>query len=740
MMKSPPSPCNSRSELQATSTRSTQESSSLDDLPDELKIQILAHLPFKTIAQMGRFNKTWRTVTRDNFLWKEKISTDFPWLTVSENQKTDFLKIFKTHHKEIPPEIKIIFSIMAHGQECIEKFDELCEYFEKYPDLITKSIYQMPHYKDALAGLIERKNPALNKEFFLKIKKYLATKNPTLLNWNLMRWTIALHAYENWDEEIKPYLEHDIFELINAFYTAIHYNNHDAVEKILDFKKLDCQTELFASTPLSIAAKFSDLAMIDLLFKRGAWATPTVIIPTYNGYPLHAAAVRGNIAMMQKLLEAGAEVDVSNEKGWTPLLSLIKDATLPEEGLPLLIGAGANVNARVQTWTAVMLAVEACNPQALQLLLDKGAWLDCRNKENKTALDLALDFYRHDMLQHNYYNQAQWFEIIRLLLSHPFASFPALRAALKQGSLNQENLHDINQYLNQTPDFKIHQEFIDDINNYLKRNAGPELKKIFHFFLFLSSYINNYTNKKDHKSWFSLLSLLIKFVDGLEKEIATLTKTYTPRNMLSPQNYNVALHFFRKFDNLPWVETLLDADTKLNILPENALDLALTHDDRLLTCTLISHLFKTHIMQTTPLSCEAHHFSLCDAAKKEDFNKADLDNIHRFLNANPKFKISDKFMQNLKNYLEKKNLSSETKEILHFSLILCYYVNRYQNRREHHQVLFLRLDGLPQFFSRSEKLKAMGVWLTTPLLSEKNTLQTQYPALTYGKLRKTLSL
>ena len=131
----------------------------------------------------------------------------------------------------------------------------------------------MPHYKDALAGLIERKNPALNKEFFLKIKKYLATKNPTLLNWNLMRWTIALHAYENWDEEIKPYLEHDIFELINAFYTAIHYNNHDAVEKILDFKTSVDAKVSYLDERLKRIEQMIDRLQLSILQKVGAYVT-----------------------------------------------------------------------------------------------------------------------------------------------------------------------------------------------------------------------------------------------------------------------------------------------------------------------------------------------------------------------------------------------------------------------------------------------------------------------------------
>ena len=736
---------------------------SIDDFPDELKLEILRYLPFKTVAQMGALNKTWRRVTCDNLLWKRKIETDLPWLTVPENPKTDFLKTFKIHHETrntdfpdffeedydqtIVREIKRIFSIMMQGEECIEKFDELYHYFEKYPDLLTNYVYETRHYKNALMALLERKNTTLNKRFFLKIKEHLVTDNPRLLSLTLIKWMIALHAYENWDEEIEPYLTNRPTEQKNALYYALHYSNHEAVKKLFEFETLHCAIEVTTGKyiPLYLAAKFSDLRMIELLFQKGA--SKTVNIPdTVKSYPLHVAARRGNIAMIQKLLEAGAKVNVSDQCGWAPLMYLIRDArdaADPQGGIALLINEGAELNAIDDYgWNSVMLAVKR-DPQAVQFLLDKSAKIDLRDNENKTALDITLDCYQKDLTKHNYRKQTQGLETIRLLLSHPFASFPALYEALQQGFLNQKNLHDINKYLNKTADFKIPQEFIDDLNNYLEKNSDPELKKIFYFVLFLSFYINNYASKKDHTSWFSLLSPLIKFVDGLDKEIKTLTQTHAHRDTLSPGDYNVALAFFRKFDNFPWIEALLDADAKFNILPANekiTLDLTLTNDDRMLTRLLISLLFKTHIMRTTLASREAHNFSLCDAAKKECLNKADMDSIHRFLDTNPNFKISDKFMQNLKNYLEKKNLSAEAKEILHFSLILCYDVNRYQKRREHHQVLFLRLDRLPQFFSRSEKLKAMEVWLTTPSSSGRNTLQTQYPALTHGKLKKTLSL
>ncbi|EKD75671.1 MAG: ankyrin repeat protein [uncultured bacterium] len=796
-----PVSCKEQSSLQATSSTSTPQKplvfspvkTSLDALPDELKLEILGYLPFKTVAHMGALSKTWCRVTRDNLLWRRKIETDLPWLTVPKNTKTDFLATFKTYYEKrntdlpdfqehcdkamipeikkafpfmtnipeefikefdelyqkILPEIKRIFSIMRHGQECIEAFDELCRYFEKYPNLLTNYHYETIHYKNALMVLTERGNLVLNKEFFLKIKERLTAENPILLNLNLIGWMIALHAYKNWDTEIKPYLINNFTEQKKALSAALHYSNHKAVEKLLEFETLHCAMEIdnCKNTPLFMAAKFSDLEMITLLLLRGASAT--VNTPNlYNKRPLHVVACRGNIAMIQKLLGAGAEANALCKWGWTPFLYLIRYAADPEEGMTLLINAGAKLELDtlakdIDGWNALMTAAGKNNPQAVQFLLDEGARIDLRDNEGKTALDITLDYYQKSIAKHNYHNQTQRLVIIRLLLSHPFTTFPALHEALKRGSLNQENLHEIHEYLNQNPDFKIPQAFFDDITDYLEKNTDLELKKIFYFVFFLSSYVNNYANKKDYKKWFSLLSPLMKFVDGLDKEIKTLTQTYTHRDTLSPENYTVALHFFRKFENFPWVEALLDADAEFNILPQNeeiTLDLTLTNKDNMLTRILISRLFKMYITQTTLASREDHNFSLCNAAKKECLSKAEVGSINLFLDENPKFKISHEFIQNLKDYLEKKKLSTDAKEIFHFSLILCYYVNRYQNKREHHQFLFLSLDGLPQFFSRSEKLKAMEAWLTTAASSGRKALQTQYPALTHDKLKNTLSL
>ena len=69
-------------------------------------------------------------------------------------------------------------------------------------------------------------------------------------------------------------------------------------------------------TPLHRAAGRGHVAMVEVLLKAGAEADPK---SNDGDTPLHCAAREGHVAVAEALLKAGAEVDQKVNNGYTPL-------------------------------------------------------------------------------------------------------------------------------------------------------------------------------------------------------------------------------------------------------------------------------------------------------------------------------------------------------------------------------------------------------------------------------------
>jgi len=73
---------------------------------------------------------------------------------------------------------------------------------------------------------------------------------------------------------------------------------------------------------------------------------PTVGVHTRGGWqstPLHVAAVRGDIAAIAALLDAGAEIQSRGEHGYSPLHEAVEQGHI--EAVRLLLERGASVTA-----------------------------------------------------------------------------------------------------------------------------------------------------------------------------------------------------------------------------------------------------------------------------------------------------------------------------------------------------------------------------------------------------------
>ena len=122
------------------------------------------------------------------------------------------------------------------------------------------------------------------------------------------------------------------------------------------------------ATALAWAAMRSNTGIAELLLNAGA--EPDLANELGVG-PLSLAIQNGSAAMVHLLLENGADPNVRRENGETPLMTAARMGQA--DVMKLLLDHGAAVNAREQKFGQTALMWAAGNPDAVRLLVDRGA-------------------------------------------------------------------------------------------------------------------------------------------------------------------------------------------------------------------------------------------------------------------------------------------------------------------------------------------------------------------------------
>jgi len=143
-------------------------------------------------------------------------------------------------------------------------------------------------------------------------------------------------------------------------------------------------------TALHFAADRGDVAMTEMLVYAGANVAAVTRIGHYT--PLHLASRAGNAAVAQALVKAGADVSArTTTSGVTPLHLAAVSGN--REVVTLLLDKGADANAKESEWgqTPLMFAAAENRAEVIRVLLARGADATIKTKTIDIAHQSALD-------------------------------------------------------------------------------------------------------------------------------------------------------------------------------------------------------------------------------------------------------------------------------------------------------------------------------------------------------------
>ncbi len=165
-----------------------------------------------------------------------------------------------------------------------------------------------------------------------------------------------------------------------ALLDAVRMN--DAAAAVAEIERNVNVNELQAdgTSALHWAIYNDNLELVERLIDAGASVD---VVNDFGSTPMAEAATVGNAAVLRALLAAGADVESPGADGQTPLMLLAQGGHT--EAAQLLLDSGADVNAR-ESWrgqTALMWAAAQQQAPMVELLIANGAAVDARSNVNE---------------------------------------------------------------------------------------------------------------------------------------------------------------------------------------------------------------------------------------------------------------------------------------------------------------------------------------------------------------------
>lgn len=168
---------------------------------------------------------------------------------------------------------------------------------------------------------------------------------------------------------------------------AIKNDNFTEVKKLIKKDANVNSKDIFGFSALTLACS-GDIKIVKLLIKNGA-----NVNPDYSGLtPLMAASSFGDIKIVKLLIQNGADINIDNE-GYTALFEAVRAGNY--NIVYFLISLNADINSIEYSsgFSILMSASQEGYLKIVKLLIDKGANIHLRDKNNKNALDYAIKAY-----------------------------------------------------------------------------------------------------------------------------------------------------------------------------------------------------------------------------------------------------------------------------------------------------------------------------------------------------------
>ncbi|KAI1359844.1 ankyrin repeat-containing domain protein [Xylaria arbuscula] len=175
---------------------------------------------------------------------------------------------------------------------------------------------------------------------------------------------------------------------------AKHKSYNELVQLLLERGANIESTNSDGDTPLAIAFRDRNIALAQLLLDSGLYSKSSKSV----GVALIQATRNGNLEIVQLLLDHGADIELQDEFGCTPLCyaTICKQLEVAQ----LLLDRGANVESKGRFGGTILVeASSKCRRQIVQLLLDRGANVQSADEDSKTPLHYAVYWMDLDIVK-----------------------------------------------------------------------------------------------------------------------------------------------------------------------------------------------------------------------------------------------------------------------------------------------------------------------------------------------------